>query len=177
MITFANICAHLRGSILYLTYKPFIRRAGFPLKVWGDTFIENIKNISLGFNVTFASRCYISPLDLHIGDNTWIGYNCFLVGQVIIGRNVMIGPNVAIVGANHEIRRNDIPMINAGLHVKGIEIGDDVWIGANAVILDGVIINKGAVIGAGAIITRDVAAYDIVAGNPAKSIGNRREAN
>lgn len=87
------------------------------------------------------------------------------------------GPNVTIMAGNHNFR--DVGVYIHDNHNKRpdddmpVMIMDDVWIGCNAVILKGVTINKGAIIGAGAIVTKDVPAYAIVGGNPAKVIKYR----
>jgi len=85
----------------------------------------------------------------------------------------MVAPNCMIAGGNHNYSRIDKPMMFQGSNSKGIIIEDDVWIGANSSILDGVKIGKGAIIAAGSVVTKDVCAYDIVAGVPAKKINSR----
>ena len=95
---------------------------------------------------------------------------------VTIGQNVMIAPHVMIAGGNHDFKQTKTPMRFAGSFSKGpIIIGNDVWIGANATITDGVSIGDGAVISANAVVTHDVEAMSIVAGVPAKMIGTRLE--
>jgi len=76
----------------------------------------------------------------------------------------MIGPNVSIPGANHNFDSIDVPMNMQGNTIKGTIIEDDVWIGANSVILDGIAIGKGSVIRAGSVVAKDVEPYSIVGG-------------
>ena len=86
----------------------------------------------------------------------------------------MMGPNVSCYPRNHAFNRTDIPMNQQGFaEEKPIIIEDDVWIGANSIILGGVKIGNGAIIGAGAVVTKDVPPRAIVAGNPAKLIKYR----
>ncbi|WP_314902225.1 DapH/DapD/GlmU-related protein [Actinomyces naeslundii] len=87
-----------------------------------------------------------------------MGQNVFVHGGggVTIGKHVIIGPNVCIIASNHNYRNPSIPIMFQGDRAKGIVIGDNVWIGAGAVILDGVSIGNKVVIGAGTIITKDV---------------------
>jgi acetyltransferase-like isoleucine patch superfamily enzyme len=86
----------------------------------------------------------------------------------------MIAPNCTIVRGNHGIKDNGEPMINQQCTTKGqVIIEDDVWIGANCVMLDGVAIRSGAVIGGGSVVTKEVPPKAIVAGNPAKIIKYR----
>ena len=86
----------------------------------------------------------------------------------------MVAPHCVLASGEHNFKQVNSPILLGGNISKGpITIEDDVLIGANSVILDGVTIQKGAVIGAGSIVTKDVNSYDIVAGNPAVIIGNR----
>ena len=86
----------------------------------------------------------------------------------------MFGPDVAIVGADHRIDEAGTPMIFAGHpEIPATRIGDDVWIGARAVIIAGVEIGDGAIIAAGALVHRDVAPFTIVGGVPAQAIRDR----
>ena len=86
----------------------------------------------------------------------------------------MISQNVTIVTSNHNIDKNQ-PIIKQTWRTANnfVTIGDDVWVGANSVILPGTTIHNGAVIAAGSIVTKDVPEYAIVAGNPAKVIKYR----
>jgi acetyltransferase-like isoleucine patch superfamily enzyme len=86
----------------------------------------------------------------------------------------MMGPDVKIMTRNHAFDSLDCPMNLQGDTFLPVIVGDDVWIGANAIILPGVTIERGAVIAAGAVVTKDVAAYGIVGGVPARPIGSRR---
>jgi len=119
--------------------------------------------------------CFIiPPFHTEFGKNTKIGKNVFINsccrfqdnGGIEIGDKTMIGPNVTIVTVNHEInpetRINAIP--------KPVKIGKNVWIGAGCTILPGVIIGENSIIGAGSVVTKDVPANIVVAGNPAKLI-------
>ena len=86
---------------------------------------------------------------------------------------VMMAPYVALIAANHNVSRTDVPMNQQGAYEKQITIEDDVWIGYGAKILAGVTVGKGAVIGAGAVVTKNVAPYAVVGGIPAKEIKMR----
>lgn len=126
-------------------------------------------NVNIRPNIKFARGCNIS-----VGDNSGIGDGCFLqdIGEITIGRNVLMAPEAMVLTANHHIKRDELIM-NQGIEVGNVSIGDDVWIGIRAIILPGVSIGDGAVIAAGAVVTRDVEPYAIVAGMPAKKIGER----
>lgn len=107
-----------------------------------------------------------------IGSNTHINRYCLLDGrgQLTIGNSVSISFGVKIITGSHEIQSSTFDLVN-----KPIIIGNHVWIGANAVILPGVIIGEGAVIASGAVVTKNVEAFSITAGIPAKEIGKRNK--
>ncbi len=170
-ILFKLIDFKLYRGLIYLIR---FRNCQFPLYVYKNTFIGNTNNINFGKNITIAFGAFINPLKLEVGDNTWIGVNCFLCGNVKIGKNVMIGPNVVIPGAEHKYEDLIVPMINQGLVIKGTTIDDNVWIGGNSVILDGVKIGKNSIIAAGSVVTKDVEENTIVAGIPAIKINSRK---
>ena len=112
---------------------------------------------------------------VELGDNSGLGINCRISGKTLIGNNVMMGPNVCIFTKNHAFSRTDIPMNMQGMsNERPVIIEDDVWIGANVIILPGVKISKGAIIGAGAVVTKNVPEYAIVCGNPAVVVKNRK---
>lgn len=115
---------------------------------------------------------------LVIGDNTYIGefQNIRASGGVIeIGKNCSISQHITMIASNHNIRKGtDINKQGWDETKTGIYIGDDVWIGANSVILPGVRIGSGAVIGAGSIVTKDIPENAIVVGNPARVVKYRQ---
>lgn len=119
-------------------------------------------------------RTYKNPVV--IGKYTQINPFTVIYGGsgVYIGDNVMIAPHCMIASGNHNLSQKDLPMRFAqDTSVGPIHIADDVWIGANCTITDGVKIGKGAVIGANSVVTTDVPEYTVYAGTPAKFIKNR----
>ena len=115
------------------------------------------------------------PSSVELGDYSGIGIRAQINGKVVIGNHVMMGPEVCIFPRNHAFDRTDSPMDQQGFAPeKTVIIEDDVWIGARAIILPGVHIGTGAVIGAGAIVTKDVPAYAVVGGNPARVLKTRK---
>ncbi|SMY33295.1 sugar O-acetyltransferase [Photobacterium andalusiense] len=117
--------------------------------------------------------CYIEPplhanwgKHTHLGDNVYANFNLTLVDDthIYIGNNVMIGPNVTIATAGHPIEpilREQITQFNIP-----VTIGNNVWIGAQCVILPGVSIGNNSVIGAGSIVTKDIPSNVVAMGNP-----------
>jgi acetyltransferase-like isoleucine patch superfamily enzyme len=126
-------------------------------------------------NITYSS--------VEIGNNVFLGgYAWFSSSKekpIRIGSYVLFGPRVTILCGNHNIRTPGVPMFLAGADdskkTSGITIHDDVWIGANTTILEGVVINTGSVIAAGSVVTKEVPPYSIVAGIPAKVVKQRFE--
>src|SRR5690606_31383066 len=103
-----------------------------------------------------------------VGNYCYIGRYSYLDGDIEIGDYTMLASHVAIVGGDHIYDRPETLMIEGGReHWKRTIIGKDVWIGHGATILNGVKIGDGAVVAAASVVTRDVPAYGIVAGNPA----------
>lgn len=136
-----------------------------------------------GRNVVVPEYCSFSGIkNIYVGDDVSFGEHTLVLttrAKVHIGNHIMFGPGVSVISGNHRI---DIPgkyMSEVTDAMKRLEddqdivIEDDVWIGCNAIILKGVTIGTGAVIAAGAVVTKDVAPYSIVGGNPAKLIRKR----
>lgn len=127
-----------------------------------------------GENVNFERGAFFTP-DLIVGDNSGVGINCELYGKVIIGKDVMMGPEVVVYTSGHTTDRKDIPMRLQGVtELKPVTIGNDVWIGRRVMIMPGVTIGNGCVIGAGAVVTHNVPDYCVVAGVPARIVKERR---
>lgn len=147
---------------------------------------DNINDIHIGKRVRINDFTTIFCISenkkepnskLYIGDNTYIGeyQNIRASGGIIkIGNNCSISQHITIIASNHNTAK-DININQQGWDKKkiGVLIEDDVWIGANSVILPGVTIGKGAVIGAGSVVTKNIPEYAIAAGNPAKVIKYR----
>lgn len=109
---------------------------------------------------------------LIIGNNVGISDNCFIQvrGKVVIGDDVIFGPNTCVFSENHNFLNKDIPIRMQGVSRKGVVIEDNVWIGAGVIILDGVKIGQGSVISAGSVVNKNVENNTIVGGIPARLI-------
>ncbi|WP_205857487.1 acyltransferase [Phytoactinopolyspora endophytica] len=149
-------------------------------------------------NAQFADRCFVSELaacypdELVMGERSYIAAFAYVTGSVRMGADttvnaytivrgnirlgdgVRIGAHSSLLGFNHSMEP-DRPVFRQPVASKGITVGDDVWIGSNVVVVDGVAIGEHSVIGAGAVVTRDVPAWAVVAGNPARRLRDRRD--
>jgi len=125
-------------------------------------------NGSVPWPVHFTSRV-LYPGKIKIGNRTAPGFNacCYIQGRngIIIGHNVRIGPGVGLVSANHNLSDYDI-----WDKAAPIIIGDNVWIGMNAVILPGVKVGSNVVIGANSVVGKDIPDDSIAMGNPCKVV-------
>lgn len=112
---------------------------------------------------------------IEIGKNSSIGPFCFIHGHggVKIGDYVMLAPRVIIDPGEHFRDKLDVPMLNQGGRFDGVTIGDDVWLGAGAIVLNGAHIGKGSIIGAGSIVNKSIPPYVVAVGCPAKVIKKR----
>jgi acetyltransferase-like isoleucine patch superfamily enzyme len=109
---------------------------------------------------------------IKIGRDSLVGEYTVIRGQggVTIGDRVYTSPFTQIIAVNHVFDDPEVPFVDQGITAEGIHIEDDVWLGANAVITDGVRIGKGSVVAAGAVVTKDVPPHTVVAGVPARPI-------
>ena len=144
---------------------PFVRTLAFRAA---------LKRFGSGSLVDYG--CYIRyPWKVSIGRASTINRGCKIYpslaikeAEIVIGDHVAVGPGVALCSAGHDHSTLDLADVGAT-----IRVGNSSWIGAGALIIPGVEIGEGAVVGAGSIVTRNVAPWTIVAGNPAKPIGKR----
>lgn len=131
---------------------------------------------------TIGRRCVIYPgvwvapgRNLTLGDDVDLALNVVVQtsGGVEIGARTLVGYGTQILSANHAVPAGRGRIFGAGAVEAPVKIGSDVWIGAQAVILAGVTIGDGAIVGAGSVVVRDVPAYSVVVGNPARVVKHR----
>ena len=156
-----EVCIEKRRRYNTLPFTPEERKAALSdllgYSIDDDTKVAPPFHCDLGFNIK-------------LGKNVLINYDCVLLdtGEICIGDNTLIGPGTKIVTANHPHdaeKRKDW-----SVSCSPIRIGEDVWIGAGAVILPGVTVGARSIIGAGSVVTKDVPPDTIVAGNPARAL-------
>jgi acetyltransferase-like isoleucine patch superfamily enzyme len=167
-------------------------------KISYKTYLKTISNISIGRNSQIHAYSSIEATKgvVEIGEKVILNRYVFIIGNkgmvkigngteinnftrvdgvggVVIGNNVLIGPKVEIISYQHNYENKNLLIKEQGSVKKKIMIEDDVWIGANSVVMAGITIGKGAVIGAGSVVTKNVEPYSVVVGNPAKQIKER----
>ena len=157
------------GAVLAWSYNAIIGKVpsrtvrGLYLRLW-------LGRYAAGAGAQLGCR-FLNGRKVSLGPRTVINFGCLLDGRtypITTGCDVSIGPEASILTLGHEPQSPDFADRGGP-----VTIGDRVWIGYRAMILPGVTIGEGAVIAAGAVVTRDVAPYSIVAGNPASEIGKR----
>lgn len=116
------------------------------------------------------------PKNIIAGKNLFINHNCSIWAspdaQIFIGDDVLFGPGVVVLTSNHGVRLNALIREQLASQAN-VRIGSDCWIGANSVILPGVVLGDGCVIGAGSIVTKNMPAMTVCAGVPAKPLKKR----
>jgi len=143
-------------ALRYAFYKFLCKKmAPFPF-IFPGAFLQHSYGIKAGRNLNINR-----------------GVHIYARGGITFGDYVLIGPNVVITSSQHRYNLKGTPVMFQGHEKEAVVIGNDVWIGANAVILPGVTLGDGTIVGAGAIVTADTEPYSIVGGVPARRIGER----
>lgn len=157
----------LGGLAFYFANNLIANFPSFHVRHW---FYKHILRYSLGKDSSIHMGVFVTGRNINIGDNVVINRRVYLDGRIgiTIHNNVSISPEVYIISLEHD--QND-PLFTPRGNV--VTIDSHVWIGARAMILPGVHIGEGAVIGACAVVTKDVKPYQVVAGAPARVIGER----
>lgn len=130
------------------------------------------RKFSLGnYSVIESFACVNNAVgDVIIGDHTRIGLHNTIIGPVSIGSHVNLAQGITVTALNHNFDDTNKRIDEQGVSTTPVTIEDDVWIGANAVILPGVTIGNHCVVAAGAVVTKNVPPHSLVAGVPAKII-------
>ncbi len=172
---YKSIISDLIPSFIVNTY--FMLK--YKCKISRKAEIQLTNKIIIGKNTRISSFAKIKVNNgvIKIGENCTINSFCFIYadkGGLEIGNNVLMGPGVGVFGSNYECNDVNKPIIDQGIISRGIKIEDDVWIGSNSTILDGVTIGRGSIIGAGSVVTKDIPPFSSAFGVPAKVIKKRK---
>ena len=148
-------------------------------RVFWDQNVQAIRRIgTLGDSTVIEETALLKcPENIHIGARSHINHYCCVWAspnsKIVIGDDGLMGPGAKLFSSNHGFSRGRV-MCDQEFVERDIVIGNDVWIGANSVVLAGVTIGDGALIAAGSVVTKDIPPYAIAAGTPAKVISERR---
>jgi acetyltransferase-like isoleucine patch superfamily enzyme len=138
-------------------------------------FLKLVK-AKIGKRVVFYPGVWIAPgRNLVLGDDVDLALGVLITttGGVEIGERTLIGYRTQIISGNHKIPNNKATIFGSGHEYGKVKIGSDCWVGANCIIMPGVTIGDGAVIAGGSVVTKNVEAFTIVGGVPAKIIKSR----
>ena len=153
---------------------PLYQHRGSGSKIYHSVRMDTppYRRFWLGRHSVIESFCCINNAvgDVTIGDYTRIGIHNTIIGPVCIGNHVNLAQGITVTALNHNFEDASKRIDEQGISTKPVVIGDDVWIGANALILPGVTIGSHCVVAAGAVVTKDVPDNCVVGGVPAKVI-------
>jgi acetyltransferase-like isoleucine patch superfamily enzyme len=161
-------------SLINLIFQNIV---GIPINIWiTNVIFQRLLRINSDakFQVNFTSRV-VAVSKIKIGRNVWKSFalsgNCYIQGGngIIIGDDVMFGPGVKIISANHNIHDNMV-----WEKCSPIVVGNRCWIGANAIILPSVELGEDCVVGAGAVVTSSFKRGSTIVGVPGRAIENNR---
>ena len=142
----------------------------YQLRSW---YLTQILRYRISPTAAIHSGCWFSGFHLSVGDHSVINRKCRLDarGGLSIGANVSISPECYVITASHDPHS---PSFEGATKPMAVVIEDHAWLGVRAIVLPGVTIGRGAIVGAGAVVSRNVPPMAIVAGNPARIIGERQ---
>ena len=137
------------------------------------------ERVHLGHNVYVGHQAILKGYyrnELRIGDETWVGQQCFLhsAGGLSIGARVGVGPGVRIITSVHADRGRNQPILSSPIEFGPVSIGDDADLGVGAIVLPGVTVGAGVIVGAGAVVSSDLPPFTVAAGVPARVLRERR---
>ncbi|MBZ5647077.1 MAG: acyltransferase [Acidobacteriia bacterium] len=168
-----EVDALMRQSIL----RALARHFGNGVQVGSSVGFKHPETFEIGDHVFLGSQTYIQGRfdgTCIIGDHVWIGpQSYFDARDLVIEEYVGWGPGAKVLGSAHTALPVDVPILKTDLVIKPVTIGAWADVGTNAIVLPGISIGRGAIVGAGAVVTRDVPAFAVVAGVPARFLSWR----
>jgi acetyltransferase-like isoleucine patch superfamily enzyme len=154
------------GSGVYIDHGVYLHGAPGGLSVGSGSWIM------AGCRVHVFNYRNLPHAGIHLGSRVFVGEETIMRGQggIHVGDNVLFGPRVQVLAVDHVFTDTTQPIMQQGITARGIRIEDNCWIGAGAIILDGVTVGRGACIGAGAVVTSSVPPHSLAVGVPARVI-------
>lgn len=140
----------------YALIDRLVQSCGKNVSIHQDVWLFGIIGLSIGNNVSIHPMSYIDA-----------------TGGIVIGDDVSIAHGVTIMSTSHTFSETSMPIKDQPVHQNRTVIEDDVWIGAKATIVSGIVVGKGSIVGAGAVVTHDVPPGSVVAGVPARVVSRR----
>ena len=154
---------HLFRLVHYYNYSHVRERRRLAMedgvKMAPNVSLRNGQRISIGAGSHIGERCSLWAGDRH--------------GRIVIGHHALFGPEVFVTASNYEFSDRARPVMDQPRIERDVVIGESTWLGRGAVILPGVTVGAGAIVAAGAVVSRDVSAWTVVGGVPAREIGRR----
>ena len=163
----------VQEKLMELETVEFIGDDTFMADVNVNVFAERGRKIVFHNNCRIAANVYLhGPIE--VGENVSINQHCHMEGPIVIGSDSRIGPSTSIFAFNHNFDEPETLIRSQKVKSEGVHIGEDVWIGANVSIVDGVTIGAHSVVGIASVVTKNIPEYEVWAGNPCKKIGERK---
>jgi acetyltransferase-like isoleucine patch superfamily enzyme len=159
------------GRRAYVDYGVYLHGGSGGLEIGDGAWIMN------GCRLHVFNFRGLPQAGIRIGRRTFVGEGTIMRGQggIVVGDHVLFGPRVLLMAVNHVFADTERPVMDQGITARGIRIEDNCWIGAGAIVLDGVTIGRGACVGAGAVVTSDIPPHSLAVGVPARVIRDLRQ--
>jgi maltose O-acetyltransferase len=170
MLDIVKVIKKFLKALLFYCYNHWV--SFIPLYVVRKFYLSSILRIDIGRHTAIHMGCFFTGDKIKVGNNSVINRNCYLDGRggLEIGNNVNVSPECYLLSLTHDLHAKDF-------HAKAKKtlIQDYCWLGARTLILPGIQISYGVVVGAGSVVTKSFDKNQIIAGVPAKVIGQREE--
>ena len=167
------------SAIRYLFAQSTMSECGRGVRFGQFTEINCARNIKIKKNVTFDQGCELNAsggslfIDSDCKFNRNVSLNASVAGNISFGKQCIVGPSVILRSSNHKSSDLNTPIMYQGHESGCISIGNNVWIGAGAIILPNVKIGDGVIVGAGSVVTKSFSSNQVIGGVPAKLIKER----
>jgi acetyltransferase-like isoleucine patch superfamily enzyme len=159
---------------LFRGHSPFQISLGSGIRIRRGSSVNFVGSAHFEHGVSITARGGSIYFGENFHSNEQVIFNADVGGSIRFGSNCLVGPRCIFRTANHRFTDNNLNIIEQGHDYSDIKIGDDVWFGAGVMVLPGVTIGSHSVLGAGSVVTRDIPAFSIAVGVPARVIRSRQ---